>query len=71
MIDRFTLEQCKKDMEILELKIKSLEFAINQSEALIAESQMDFKSLTFLRSKVAQSHQDLEVLYLIKKNNFN
>ena len=71
MIDPFTLEQCRKNKEILNLKIKSLEFAISQSEAMISESQMDYKSLTFLRSKVAQSHQDLEILYLIRKNDIN
>ena len=65
MIDAYTFEQCKKDKEIRQLKIKNLEHAIEQSEAMIAELQMDVDSLTFLRRKVADSRQDLEVLYLM------
>ena len=68
MIDIYTLEQCKKDKEIRQLKIKNLEHAIQQSEAIIVESQMDGDSLTFLRRKVAESMQDLEVLYLMNEN---
>ncbi len=65
MIDDFTLEQCKKDNEILQLKIKNLEHGINEAEKMIAESQMDDETLTFLRRKVAVSNQDLAILYLI------
>ena len=65
MIDAYTLEQCKKDEEIRQLKIKNLEHAIEQSEAIIAELQMNGDALTFLRRKVADSRQDLEVLYLM------
>ena len=66
MIDAYTLDQCRKDEEVLQLKIKNLEHAIQQSEAMIAESNMDGDALTFLRRKVAESMQDLEVLYLLK-----
>ena len=65
MIDDYTLEQCKKDREILQLKIKNLEHGIYEAEKMIAESQMNDEALTFLRRKVAQSNQDLAVLYLI------
>ena len=65
MIDDFTLEQCKNDREILQLKINNLEHGINEAEKMIAESQMNDESLTFLRRKVAESNQDLAVLYLI------
>ncbi len=68
MIDAYTLEQCRKDEEVLQLKIKNLEHAIQQSEAMIAESNMDGDALTFLRRKVAESRQDLEVLYLLKSD---
>ena len=68
MIDAYTLEQCRKDEEVLQLKIKNLEHAIQQSEAMIAESNMDGDALTFLRRKVADSMQDLEVLYLLKSD---
>tara|TARA_B100001029_G_C14594320_1_gene200623 strand:- start:248 stop:448 length:201 start_codon:yes stop_codon:yes gene_type:complete len=65
MIDEFTLEQCKKDRKILQLKIKNLEHGINEAEKMIAESEMNEEALTFLRRKVAESNQDLAVLYLI------
>ncbi len=65
MIDAYTLEQCKKDKRIRNLKIKNLEHAIEQSEAIITESKMDGDSLNFLRRKVADTRQDLEVLYLM------
>tara|TARA_B100000965_G_scaffold406771_1_gene448327 strand:- start:1092 stop:1292 length:201 start_codon:yes stop_codon:yes gene_type:complete len=65
MIDEFTFEQCKKDSEILQLKIKNLEHGIKEAENMIAESQMNDEALTFLRKKVAESNQDLAALYLI------
>ena len=66
MIDDFTLEQCKRDKEILQLKIKNLEHGINEAEKIIAESQIDNEALTFLRRKIAKSIQQLAALYLIK-----
>ncbi len=65
MIDDFTLAQCTKDKEILQLKIKNLEHGINEAEKMIAESGMNDEALTFLRRKVAESNQDLAILYLI------
>ena len=65
MIDDFTLEQCKKDREILQLKIKNLEHGINEAEKMIAESSMNDEALIFLRKKVAESNQDLAILHLI------
>ena len=65
MIDDFTLDQCKKDREILQLKIKNLEHGINEAEKMIAESRMNDEALIFLRKKVAESNQDLAILYLI------
>ena len=65
MIDEFTLAQCRKDREVLQLKIKNLEHGINEAEKMISESHMSDDALTFLRRKVAESNQDLEILYLI------
>ena len=65
MIDDFTLAQCKKDKEILQLKIKNLEHGINEAEKMIAESNMNDEALIFLRRKIAESYQDLSILYLI------
>jgi len=67
MIDAYTLEQCKKDQEVLQLKITNVEHAIKQSEAMIVESEIDDATLTFLKRKIADSIQDLEVLYLLKQ----
>ena len=66
MIDDFTLAQCRKDREVLQLKIKNLEHGINEAEKIIAESQIDNEALTFLRRKIAKSNQQLAALYLIK-----
>ena len=65
MIDDFTLEQCKNDRKVLQLKIKNLEHGIYEAEKMIAESRMTDEALIFLRRKVAQSNQDLAILYLI------
>ncbi len=65
MMDSYTIAQCKNNKEIRRLKIKNLEHAIQQSESMITESQMDGDALIFLRKKVADSRQDLELLYLI------
>ena len=65
MIDDFTLEQCRKDKEILQLKIKNLKHGINEVEKMIAESHMNDEALIYLRRKVAESNQDLAILYLI------
>ena len=65
MIDDFTLQMCRKDKEILQLKIKNLEHGINEAEKMITESHINDAALTFLRKKVAESNQDLAVLYLI------
>ena len=65
MIDNFTLEQCRKDREILQLKIKNLEHGIKEAEKMIAESKMNDEALTFLRRKIAESTQDLAVLYYL------
>ena len=66
MIDDFTLAECRKDKEILQLKIKNLEHGIDEAEKMIAESHLDEDAITFLRRKVAESNQDLAILYLIK-----
>ena len=65
MIDDFTVEQCKKDKEILQLKIRNLKHGISEAEKMISESKMNDEALTFLRRKVAELNQDLAVLYLI------
>ncbi len=65
MIDDFTLAQCRKDRKVLQLKIKNLEHGINEAEKMITESSMNDEALTFLRRKVAESNQDLAILYLI------
>jgi len=65
MIDDFTLAQCRKDKEVHQIKIKNLEHGIYEAEKMIAESNMNDEALIFLRRKVAESNQDLAILYLI------
>ena len=67
MIDHFTFEQCKRNKEILQLKILNLEHAIRETELIISESKMDNASLIFLRRKIADSNQELESLYFLRR----
>ena len=39
MIDDFTLAQCRKDREVLQLKIKNLEHGINEAEKMRSEER--------------------------------
>ena len=65
MLDKQSIELCKRDKKIKALKIKKIEFAIEQTEMIIKESKMSESELIFLRRKIADSRQDLEILYLI------
>ena len=71
MIDKFTIEECKRDSEVLMLKIRNLEYAIKESQSIINQSELKLKELIFLKRKVANSIQDLETLYLIKERRAN
>ena len=66
MLDSETLEMCKINPEIRDLKIKNMEHAINEAEMMIKESKMDEQELMFLKRKIAKSMQILEILYLLK-----
>ena len=66
MLDSQTFRTCKKNAEIREIKIKNIEHAINQAEMMIKESKMSQEELSFLKRKISDSRQDLEILYLMK-----
>ena len=66
MLDSETFNLCKKDPEIRDLKIKNIEHAIEQAELMIKESNMGSDELVFLKRKIADSRQHLEILYLLK-----
>jgi len=66
MIDSNTLKICKENPSIRDLKIKNIEHAIEQSEMMIKESKMSQEELIFLKKKISDSRQDLEILYLMK-----
>ena len=66
MLDSETLNLCKNNPEIRDLKIKNIEHAIVQAEMMIKESKMSQEELIFLKRKISSSRQDLEVLYLMK-----
>ena len=66
MLDENTKKACKNDPKIREIKIRNIEHAIEQAEMMIKESKMSQKELIFLKRKISESRQDLEILYLMK-----
>ena len=66
MLDSQTIKICKNDPEIRNIKIKNIEHAISQAEIMIKESKMSREELIFLKRKISDSRQDLEILYLMK-----
>ena len=66
MLDSQTIKTCKENPTIRDLKIKNIEHAIDQSEIMIKESKMNQEELSFLKRKISDSRQDLEILYLMK-----
>ena len=66
MLDPQTQKNCKENPEIRDIKIKNIEHAIDQAEMMIRESKMSQEELSFLKRKISDSRQDLEMLYLMK-----
>ena len=66
MLDSHTKKICKENSSIRDLKIKNIEHAIDQAEMIIKESRMNEEELSFLKRKISDSKQDLEILYLMK-----
>ena len=66
MLDENTKKACKEDSSIREIKIKTIEHAIEQAEMMIKESKMSREELIFFKRKISESRQDLELLYLMK-----
>ena len=66
MLDSHTLKTCKENSTIRDIKIKNIEHAIDQAEMMIKESKMSQEELSFLKRKISDSRQDLEILYLMK-----
>tara|TARA_B100000902_G_C26449572_1_gene500068 strand:+ start:204 stop:407 length:204 start_codon:yes stop_codon:yes gene_type:complete len=66
MLDSKTIKTCKENSAIRDLKIKNIEHAIEQAEIMIKESKMNQEDLVFLKRKISDSRQDLEILYLMK-----
>ena len=66
MLDANTIKACKDDPSIREIKIRNIEYAIEQAELMIKESKMSQEELIFLKRKISDSRQDLEILYLMK-----
>jgi len=66
MLDANTKKACKDDPSIREIKIRNIEQAIEQAELMIKESKMSQEELIFLKRKLSDSRQDLEILYLMK-----
>ena len=66
MLDANTKKACKDNPSIREIKIRNIEHAIEQAELMIKESKMSQEELIFLKRKISDSRQDLEILYLMK-----
>ena len=66
MLDANTKKACKDDPSLREIKIRNIEYAIEQAELMIKESKMSQEELIFLKRKISDSRQDLEILYLMK-----
>ena len=66
MLDSNTKKACQNNSFIRDLKIKNIEHAIEQAEIMLKESKMSNEELSFLKRKISDSIQDLEVLYLMK-----
>ena len=66
MLDSHTIKTCKDNPDIRNIKIKNIEHAIYQAEMMIKESKMSQEELSFLKRKISDSRQDLEILYLLK-----
>ena len=66
MLDSTTKQNCKENPEIRDLKIKNIEHAIEEAEKMIKESKMSQEELNFLKRKISDSRQDLEILYLMQ-----
>ena len=66
MLDPHTIKTCKENATIRDIKIKNIEHAIDQAEIMIKESKMSQEELSFLKRKISDSRQDLEILYLMK-----
>ena len=65
MLDKITKKICEENPLIREQKIKNIEHAIDQAEKIIKESKMSPFELSFLKRKISESRQDLEILYLM------
>ena len=65
MLDKITRKICEENPLIREQKIKNIEHAIDQAEKIIKESKMSPFELSFLKRKISESRQDLEILYLM------
>tara|TARA_Y100000589_G_C27113827_1_gene613368 strand:- start:361 stop:564 length:204 start_codon:yes stop_codon:yes gene_type:complete len=66
MLDESTKRLCKENPSIRDKKIKNIEHAIEQAEEMIRESKMNLEDLIFLKKKISDSRQELEILYLMK-----
>ena len=66
MLDANTQKACKDDSSIREIKIRNIEHAIEQAEMMIKESTISQEEMKFLKRKISDSRQDLEILYLMK-----
>ena len=66
MLNSNTKKTCKENPSIRDHMIKNIEHAIEQAEIMIKESKLSQEELCFLKRKITDSRQELEILYLMK-----
>ena len=67
MKEKFNYTDIFKHPDLLALKIKNIEYAINQSKILLKESNLNSNDLQYIKRKISKSLIELEQLYLIQQ----
>ncbi len=62
MLDQKTLTLLKMNKDLRQIKIKNIEFAIKQIQAIINEGEMNTYELNFLKIKLDISKKNLKIL---------
>ena len=65
MITKELYEICKRDSLVRRTKIENLTHAVKETEKIISESKLSEIELIFLRKKIAETLQDIEILNLL------
>ena len=62
MLDQKTFTLLKMNKDLRQIKIKNIEFAINEIQTIINEGKMNSYELNFLKIKLDTSKKNLKIL---------